>query len=203
MNSNEEQNGRPDKNFGLNAEEFHIYLKKLLHGDETLFEIIFRSHFDVCRSYLVRKMGADPDVAYDITLDVLVRFRRNLLSGKIRYGNLSALFTIDARNAYLRWSDKAKKQEYLSTTDEDTAVDDSNNDAELEMEKVTNLKNALSKTGSDCYELLNWHYYLKMPMKKIAETRAERGDGKFINEDAVKTKISECRKKLRQLMGIS
>jgi DNA-directed RNA polymerase specialized sigma24 family protein len=202
MYSIHETHGNPPKNFGLKAGEFDELLERLLHGDEKLFEIIFKSHFDVCRNFLIRKMGADPDVAYDITLDVLVKFRRNLLAGKIKYGNLAALFTIDARNAFLRWSEKSKKQESYAGNADDLDLVDHVEDSPDDMENVNSLKIALGKVGNDCYELLNWHYYLEMPMKTIADKRSHRGDDRFLNEAAVKTKIAECRKKIRQLMGL-
>jgi DNA-directed RNA polymerase specialized sigma24 family protein len=189
------------KNFGLTPDEFNLYLNNLKKGDEMLFEIVFKEHFERCRTFLIRKLDADSDIAYDITLETLIKFRKNLIADKIKYGNLAALFTIDARNNYLRWSDKESKYEHVSAeSQEDTIIDEPalNN---LDIDLVDKLKIELRNIGNDCFELLNWHYYLKMSLRAIGENRFQRGDEKFVNESSVKTKIAECRKKLRSLLN--
>ncbi len=179
MDSINDQPNSPKRNFGLTADEFEEQLNKLMKGDEMLFEVIFKEHFERCRAFLVRQFSADNDVAYDITLDTLVKFRKNLMAGKIRYGNMAALFTIDARNSYLRWAQKEAKHEHLSIEgQEDTIVDDTDT-GNLNMDVVERLKTSLRQIGTDCYELLNWHYYLKMPLRTIAENRIQRGEEKF------------------------
>jgi len=199
MNYIKEERNNTERNFGLNADEFDALLIKLYEGDESLFEIIFKTHFEKCRTFLVRKLSADSDVAYDITLETLIKFRKNLMSGKIKYGNMSALFTIDARNTYLRYKEKETKYEHVSVESDGLhIVDDEPN---IDMDLVNNLKRALTNVGNDCFELLNWHYYLGMPLRTIADKRLQRGDEKFINEAAVKTKVAECRKKLRNLLS--
>lgn len=201
MDSITDQRDQPKKNFGLTAEAFEVHLQLLKSGDEKLFEIIFKSHFNTCRSYLIREMNADEDVAYDIVLDTLVKFRRNLIADKIKYGNMAGLFTIDARNTYLRSLEKSKKREYLPVESQEDELAEETDDGEIDLETINNLRNALQKIGNDCYELLNWHYYLKLPLKTIADNREARGDQKFINEASVKTKIAECRKKLKSLLS--
>jgi DNA-directed RNA polymerase specialized sigma24 family protein len=201
MDSITDQRDQPKKNFGLTAEAFEVHLQLLKSGDEKLFEIIFKSHFNTCRSYLIREMNADEDVAYDIVLDTLVKFRRNLIADKIKYGNMAGLFTIDARNTYLRSLEKSKKREYLPVESQEDELAEQMDDGEIDLETINNLRNALQKIGNDCYELLNWHYYLKLPLKTIADNREARGDQKFINEASVKTKIAECRKKLKSLLS--
>lgn len=200
MNSNTEARSNTSQNFGLSADEFETLLKKLQNGDEQLFEIIFKTHFEKCRTFLVRKLGAENDVAYDITLETLIKFRKNLMTDKIKYGNMTALFTIDARNNYLRWNERETKHTHVPIETPGLHIPD-DDEPQLDMELVGNLKNALSNVGPDCYELLNWHYYLGMPLRTIADKRLQRGDEKFINEPSVKTKISECRKKLRSLLS--
>ncbi len=201
MDSTSDQRYDAKKNFGLSPDAFNEHLEKLRRGDEMLFEIIFKSHFEMCRSFLVRKMGAGNDVSYDITLETLMKFRKNLLIGKIQYGNMAALFTIDARNNYLRWREKETRYDEVSVESQEQVLTDETDDTSLNMERVQNLKRALLNIGKDCYELLNWHYYLKMTLRTIAESRFQRGDDKFVNEASVKTKVAECRKKLRTLLS--
>ena len=201
MDSISEQRFDAKKNFGLTPDEFNEHLEKLMKGDEMLFEIIFKSHFEKCRSFLNRKMGVGNDVAYDITLETLIKFRKNLLAGKIKYGNLAALFTIDARNNYLRWYEKETRYEHTSVESKENEIVDEAEIPVIDNELLDNLKKALLNIGRDCYELLNWHYYLKMTLRTIAERRFQRGDEKFVNESSVKTKVAECRKKLRNLLS--
>lgn len=200
MDSTIDQHDSPKRNFGLTADKFQEQLEKLKQGDEALFETVYKEHFEMCRTFLIRKMGADRDIAYDITLETLIKFRKNLIADKIKYGNLAALFTIDARNNYLRWIQKETKNETASIENYADDIVEEDDTTELDMNLVDNLKKALRNIGNDCFELLNWHYYLKMPLRNIAENRLLRGEEKFINESSVKTKVAECRKKLRQLM---
>lgn len=200
MNFTTDERNNTGQNFGLNADGFDALLKRLQVGDESLFEIIFKTHFEKCRTFLIRKLGADSDVAYDITLETLIKFRKNLMLGKIKYGNMAALFTIDARNSYLRHNEKETKYEHVSVDTQGLQILDED-EPKLDMDLVNNLKRALTTIGNDCFELLNSHYYLGMPLRTIAEKRLKRGDEKFINEAAVKTKVAECRKKLKSLLS--
>lgn len=201
MDSINDQPNDPKRNFGLTANEFEERLNQLMKGDEKLFEIIFKAHFEKCRSFLVRQFNADDDIAYDVTLDTLVKFRKNLMTGKIKYGNLAALFTIDARNNYLRLNKKEARFENVSIEGQEDYIADDSDTGNLNTDLIEKLKASLRQIGTDCYELLNWHYYLKMPLRTIAENRLQRGEEKFINESSVKTKVAECRKKLRQLLS--
>ncbi|MBK8848019.1 MAG: hypothetical protein IPO27_16395 [Bacteroidetes bacterium] len=194
MNAVTEQTPNKGQNFGLTPDEFNEHLKELLSGNELLFEIIFKTHFEKCRSFLVRKLGAYDDVAYDITLETLIKFRKNLMAGKIKYGNMVALFTIDARNNYLRQSKKENKYDHVPIESHEHDLIDDTDSQNLDMEMVQNLKRALLNLGNDCFELLNGHYYLGLALRTIADSRFQRGEEKFINESSVKTKVAECRK---------
>ncbi len=188
------------KNFGLSQAQFEELCLRLETGDETLVEVVFKSHFETCRLFLVKKMGASPEVAYDLTKDTLLKFRKNLLAGKIRYGNLAALFTIDARNTFLRWQAGQHKNRTVEFDEQFYQIADEDEPEPYDADLLNKLKTALKNIGADCSELLNWYYFLELPLRTIAEKRVRRGDSKFINEDSVKTKIAECRKKLKKLL---
>lgn len=189
------------KNFGLSPDQFEHLVRRLEAGDEKIVELIFKSHFEVCRAFLVKSLGASYELAYDISKDTLLKFRTNLLLGKIQYGNLAALYTIDARNTFLRWQEKNKKNPVVGLDDSTLMLtEDPAEESAYDNELVEQLKSALNKIGGDCYELLNWHYYLEMSHRTISEKRVRRGDVKFINEDTVKTKIAECRKSLKKML---
>lgn len=200
MNFKKQQSQSNEKNFGLPEARFEELCRQLEAGDERLIELIFNRHFEICRTFLVKKLGASPETAYDVAKDTLLKFRKNLLAGKIRYGNLAALFTIDARNTYLRWQSWQKKNPTVELDEKFHLLPDEDDAEPFDAELLDRLKSALNEVGGDCSELLNWHYYLEMPLRTIAEKRVRRGDTKFINEDSVKTKIAECRKKLKKLL---
>lgn len=188
------------KNFGLSPEQFSALLERLEAGDESLVEVVFKSHFEICRTFLVKNFGASHELAYDLTKDTLLKFRKNLLAGKIAYGNLAALFTIDARNTFLRWQERQAKNPTLELDERFHQIADEEDAQPYDNDLLAGLKNALRSVGEDCSELLNWHYYLDLPLRTVAEKRLRRGDSKFINEDSVKTKLAECRKKLKKLL---
>ena len=81
------------KNFGLSEEEFVQLKAQLVRGDEKLFQVIFFAHFESCMNYLKHQYKVPHEKAYDVTMDALLLFRRKILEGKVRYGNLRFLFT--------------------------------------------------------------------------------------------------------------
>ncbi len=188
------------KNFGLSEVSFARYLEQLQSGDEALVQVIFKAHFERCRGFLMKELGATYDDAYDITKETLLKFRKNLIAGKIDYGNMAALFTIDARNNFFKMIEKRKKQAPADLDETVLNLPEVQDAAAFDEELVQHLKVALTKLCTDCRELLDWHYYLNMPQREIAEKRLLRGEVKFIQEDAVKSKLAECRKKLKKLL---
>ena len=188
------------KNFGLSEQAFAGYLDRLQHGDEALIQVIFKAHFEMCRRFLMKDLGAPYDDAYDITKETLLKFRKNLLAGKISYGNMAALFTIDARNNYFKHVERQKKLAPADLNEAVLNIPEVTDEGAFDEELVQKLKGALAQLCNDCRELLDWHYYLNMPQREIAEKRLRRGETKFIQEDAVKSKLAECRKKLKKLL---
>ena len=140
MDSTNEPRYDIKKNFGMTPEEFNLHLNNLKKGDEMLFEIVFKEHFERCRTFLIRKLDADSDVAYDITLETLIKFRKNLIADKIKYGNLAALFTIDARNNFLRLSQKESKYEHVSAESQEDTIPEEPALNNLDLDLVDKLK---------------------------------------------------------------
>jgi len=84
------------KNFNLNEAEFSDLVTKLQEGDDTLFERIYFAHFEQSVNYLVRHQGAEYEDAYTSTMNALLEIRKDLILGKIEYGNLAYFFTYRA-----------------------------------------------------------------------------------------------------------
>lgn len=153
------------KNFDLTPEEFNALEIQLRKGDETLFQTIFLAHFDSCIKYLRNEYSLQHEKAYDITMDALLLFRRRLLEGKIRYGNLRFLFTQMASHIHLkqitRKPSMAVKNEVQALLHEEQYT--------LDADELNMLNKAWSKLGASCKTLLKRFYYQKETMKAIAE----------------------------------
>ena len=81
------------KNFGLTADEFErLRLRLRDNGDETLIQKVFETQYHPCRDLLMSKYGASYDNAHEVVMDVLLKFRADLMSGKLDYDNLASLF---------------------------------------------------------------------------------------------------------------
>lgn len=153
------------RNFDLSEEQFEQLKEQLSQGDETLFRTIFLAHFESCINYLRNEYNLQHERAYDITMDALLLFRRRLLEGKIKYGNLRFLFTQMASHIYLKQVSRSPSQQLKSEVqallhEEKYALDTD----ELQL-----LHKAWNLLGAKCKELLKRFYYHKATLKEIAE----------------------------------
>ena len=98
-------------NFGLTRSEFERYVNNLRNGDESLITQVFKSHFHFSVKYLMSKFSLSEDVAYDTCMETMLDFREKLISGKIKYNNLSFLYT---RMAVNRFIDSAKHKKKIT-----------------------------------------------------------------------------------------
>jgi RNA polymerase sigma factor (sigma-70 family) len=151
-----------DQNFGLTKIQFDDIVSKLKSGNEQLFETIFLSHFNDCEAYLIRIHKADHEVAYDITMDTLIEFRKKLLCDKIDYGNLRYLFTKMASQHYIKSNIKENKLREIF----DSAMED---EEDFE-DRLSALKKAWLEMNDEDKHLLEKHYYQDVPLNKIAES---------------------------------
>lgn len=181
------QNSLAEKNFGLTEAEFQRLANSLAQGDQRLFERVFLAHYKDCLNYLVRKDGLAHEVAYDLTMDTLLRFRDLIVAGKIRYGNLRYLFTRMARQAHLRGK---KKTDHL-TGMTDACLEFAEDEPELSPEEFDLLGRAFKSLGEDCRGLLRSFYYLRRSLKDIA-TEEDRTPA------AVRKQKSRCVATLRR-----
>lgn len=156
-----------DNNFNLTEETFNQLKEQLRRGDETLFETIFLAHFKDCMSYLEHQFRMPKDKSYDVTMDALLAFRRKLLEGKIRYGNLRFLFTQLASHLYLkevgRAPSKDLKKEVQALMNEDRY--------ELDDHERERLRRAWARLGEGCKDLLKWVYYYNAMIKDVAQAK--------------------------------
>ncbi len=163
----------PNQNFGLNFQEFETLVRRLRAGDETLFDHIFRKHFEDCRRFLVYEKKVPTDDAYDLTIDTILDFRDLLIAGKINYGNMRFLFT---RMAFTTWLKRANKN--AKTSDIDDLKLDFADDIAIDWDDDTH--NALGKAWGllekKCQETLRLRYYDNLQIQQIAELREAKAN---------------------------
>ncbi|WP_298420429.1 sigma-70 family RNA polymerase sigma factor [uncultured Kordia sp.] len=164
-NNTEKNRANANQNFGLKEEEFDEMLQAMQKGDEDLFEKIFLAQFEETIAYLMRRYNADNAMAYDATMDAMLKFRRRLLEGKITYYNMRFLFTQMA-GQFL--TDAFKKKNKLSEIQEDNRVEDEYE--EIDDVILDYLDIAWKGLGEKCSKLLENFYYKKITLKELAET---------------------------------
>lgn len=153
------------KNFGLTKLEFEKMVDNLKKGDERLFEKIFLSHFDDCMKYLISVYKTNKSLAYDITMDALILFRKKIIEDKVSYGNLRFLFTKIATQLFIKNGIKEKKINQIEFfVDKQDEFDD---------ELILILEKAWSMLSDNERNLLNKVYYSKIPLVKIAEDQGK------------------------------
>lgn len=150
------------KNFGLTESEFKELSEKLNNGNELLFETTFMTHFELAMTYLMNTNGASHDDAYDIVMNVLIEFRKRILDGKVKYGNLKFMFTQMCVQRYKR--EKAKKldtEEYTYISQYEEHV--------IDEEVYELLDKSMDKLGERCQQIIEAVYYSKISYKLLAE----------------------------------
>ena len=172
------------KNFGLTQIEYNELVEDLKIGKEELFEKIFLSHFDNCKQFLVTKHSASYELAYDITMDTLIQFRKRILTDKTTYGNLRYLFTVMASQNLIKYYQKTKKIDlspfYLESTP-------AKSEAVYEA-----LSFAWDTLENDSKKVLEEYYYKKTPLIKIANKLG-------IKDSSMRKKKQRCLERLRTL----
>jgi len=152
-----------NKNFGLSETTFKQMQEALKQGDQQLFEQIFLSHFERCRSLLMSKYNARHNDAYDVVMWSLIQFRHLLMEEKVVYGNLEAYFMRIAVSKYLKDHNSGKE---IPTEKLPEGLDLTPDYAEDE-ETLAILAKAWSKLGAMCRKLLQGFYYEKLDLKSI------------------------------------
>lgn len=175
--------GKPAQNFGLTPTEFEAMLFKLKAGDESLFEKVFLEQFEESVRYLIHRYKINRSLAYDVTMEALLKFRKRLLAGKISYGNMRFLFT---RMASQFLMDSAKDRTFLLDSSHETqTIDLTDNDEILDL-----LDKAWNQLCIDCQKILDHFYYRKMALKTLAEQVGK-------TESAIRKQKQRCLEKLR------
>lgn len=174
-----------EKNFGLSKDAFNEMIEKMQNGDESLFEVVFLSHFEFCLSYIQAKYNASYENAYDSSMNAMLSFCRGLKEGTISYGNLQFLFTQMAGQFYFKWIRKEKPKESLEGIDipeEEDSFDEAN---------LNTLDKAWNLLGKECRQLLENFYYRDDQLREIAKKHEK-------SPSAMRKQKQRCIEKLRE-----
>ena len=181
------------KNMGLTRAEYKTMIKALSEGDETIIEKVYLRHFKKCLQFLMYQYKASYEDAYASSIDALLEIRKDLLKGKIFYGNLAYYFTKRAkRKLYKR---TLKVGEEILPLDDFELEDNQDLEENMINEELKSLlKAALNKLCDDCRGILKKYYYEELSLKEISIQMNK-------NHDAVRKKATRCRDKLRTYLG--
>lgn len=159
------------KNFGLNLMEFNKLCADLKKGDNSLFERIYLSHFKQCQNYLIQQYNISNSESYDVTMDTLINFRKSLILGKIKYGNLNFLFT---RMAYFLMLKKRKHVKRLNKEELQYFTQLGLVDQDEELQARLNLiEKAIQKLSIEKQKFLEQHFKQKKKLVEMAKLSGE------------------------------
>ena len=182
------------KNLGLTRSEFRSLVAKLQKGDERLIETVYLANFKKSLSNLIRAYSCSYDEAYESTMDALIELRKDLIKGRIQYGNLGSYFN---RRAALVLFKKRKKSklDLISLSDEFDFHAEPITDSSMESAQIKEMiSDAINKLGEECRSIIKQYYFDEVKLEKIAlqfdKTHA-----------AIRKQISRCRNKLRNYIS--
>ncbi|WP_046755775.1 RNA polymerase sigma factor [Kordia jejudonensis] len=164
LNTTDATRTNVQQNFGLNEASFNEMLQNMKTGNEELFEKIFLAQFEETISYIMNRYKVSRSMAYDATMDALLKFRKRLLEGKITYYNMRFLFTQMA-GQFLTNTLKKNNKSVAITENEDVGEIEETIDANI----LDYLDIAWKQLGDQCGKLLENFYYKKIALKELAK----------------------------------
>ncbi|MEN9609425.1 MAG: hypothetical protein RLZZ628_239 [Bacteroidota bacterium] len=220
------------QNFGLTENEFNQLLERLqTEGDETLIEIIFKTQYVPCRKLLMEKYHASYDNAHDVVMELLLKFRLDLIQNKLRYNNLVSFFKTAAWQQYIHVSRESKKCVFLSALESDAVQLEDDSvlvDNALKVQEAIRIEPVIRKAYKAAYESLCAYckkiidvYYIHnqlveeqkkltwndmaqmMPKNECGCSTKNKPQKEAQTPGAMKTQANAIRKKLKEKMELS
>ena len=192
------------KNFGLTEATFNELVRALQQGKEKLFERIYFTHFEYCVNYLINHRGAKYEEAYSSTMNTLLEIRKELIQGKIQYGNLAYFFTYRAGKKLSKMQQRGNTKIPISSIEGMDFKAESNFLEALQTKEMAGyIEKALTELCEDCMQLLRLYYYEGMSWSKIAEIYYPNGDAELIltKSDTLKKRAKrKCLPKFKSLL---
>lgn len=192
------------KNFGLSESEFDELVIALQKGDDELFEKIYLNHFEYCVRYLINQRGANYEDAYTCTMNTLLEIRKDLILGKVQYGNLAYFFTYRAGKKWSKVKEKNNRKLQVLSLENVDIKDDKDILQELQTKEMAGfVEKSLASLGEECRQLLKLYYYEGLSWPKIAKLYFPNADAKMVltKSDTLKKRSSRrCLPKFKSML---
>jgi RNA polymerase sigma factor (sigma-70 family) len=185
----------------MTEEDFNILVKTLRNGDNTALAAL-QPFQESCIRRLVIKSGGrcDEHQGYDIFIDSLLDFRKNVLAGKVIYQNIPAylqricwykwLETSRKRQRHQRSQDMIKTQLYPKHEDHRGTVS-----VETEFsDRLAQVEAGMQELSEKCRQVITMAIAEGQSMSEIATQLG------MASSDVAKTTKSRCYKRLIELI---
>ena len=183
------------KNLNLSRKEFKRLLLLLQQGNEELIERVYLTRFKKCINYLLYSCGSNYDDAYSSTIEALMEIRKDLVQGKIFYGNLDYYFTKRAKSKWYKMHLKKNPVQQAGSLEGLDFEEEEKIESEIYTRELKVLVgNALQKLCGDCKKIIRQYYYEELSLKDIANSMDK-------SHEAVRKQATRCRDKLRNHLG--
>lgn len=184
----------------MTKEDFNDLVLRLKRGDNTSLSYLHPFQ-DACIQMLVIKSGSrcDQDQAYDLFVDSVLDFRKNVLQDKVEFENIKAYLRRMCWNKWLalvRSNDRKDNKQEVVTSQLYSQVDDDTSEfmEELYSTRLSQLDEAMQQLSEQCRKVLYMAIAEEQSMTEIAKQL------NMASPDVAKTTKSRCYKKLIEIM---
>ena len=189
----EQRDTNMNKNLGLTEKRFYELVENLKQGNEKLFEIAFKNLSKEGLKSLRIKYKHDPGIAKDVVVDTLLTFRKRLIDGKIKYGNLKFLYLQMLSQEYLRQLKREPKHQALDSISRFKKSDINSEEENQKQKQFQILDSAFNKLEKPCRIILELFYKKHTKISQIAK---EFG----VSDVVLRKRKQRCLDKLRTLV---
>jgi DNA-directed RNA polymerase specialized sigma24 family protein len=179
----------------MNKDDFDQMVMRLKKGDNQALAALSGFQRDCMRMLeLKTNRRCQRDDAYDIFVDSVLDFRKNVINDQVVFGNIKAYFLRICWNKWLSESRSRKRKheknhEYSYVMNEEI-WNEKDGDEKGKAEKLHSLQIAMKAIGERCSRILKMAIVDRIAMKEIAKILG------LANADVAKTIKSRCNKKL-------
>jgi RNA polymerase sigma factor (sigma-70 family) len=184
----------------MTKENFQDLLTRVRNGDNSALSYLHPFQEDCIRMLLVKSnWHCSQDQAYDLFLDSVLDFRKNVLNDKVEYQNIKAYLRRMCWNKWLalcRTNERVlKKQEVVtSALYENNDPQPGESMEQLYTDRLKQLEQGMQQLSEQCRTIL---YMAIADDRSMAEIAEHLG---LASADVAKTSKSRCYKKLLEII---
>lgn len=182
----------------MTKEDFNDLVLRLKRGDNTALSYL-HPYQAGCIRMLVVKSGSrcDQDSAYDVFVDSVLDFRKNVLLGRVDFQNTQAYLRRICWNKWLALARTINRQD--NSKEAVTSMLYGNSETVEDMEenytsRLAELEGAMQQLSEQCRKILYMAIADELPMAEIAIQL------NLASADVAKTSKSRCYKKLLEIV---